>query len=85
MERLASTFSLAPNALKVLEKRYLKKNEEGKVVEAPEELFRRIANTIASADLKYGKSEEDASLKEEEFYLLMIAHHLFPLQTRGSQ
>ena len=46
--------SLTQNALKVLEKRYLKKNEEGKIVETPEELFGRIAGAIAAVDLKYG-------------------------------
>ena len=38
--------NLTPNAVKVLEKRYLKKNEEGKVVETPEELFQRVARVL---------------------------------------
>ena len=78
MKGLSSTISLSTNALKVLEKRYLKKNEEGKVVETPEELFRRIAKTIASADLKYGKSEADVLLVEEEFYSMMTALDFLP-------
>ncbi len=70
--------NLTPNALKVLEKRYLKKNEEGKVVEAPEELFRRIARSVAAADLKYGKSESDVALIEEEFYSMMVSLDFLP-------
>lgn len=78
MKGISSTISLSSNALKVLEKRYLKKNEEGKVVETPEELFRRISRTIASADLKYGKSEADVLLVEEEFYSMMTALDFLP-------
>jgi ribonucleoside-diphosphate reductase alpha chain len=74
----SATFGLTPNALKVLEKRYLKKNEEGKVTETPEDLFRRIAKTIASADLKYGKSEADVALVEEEFLDMITSLEFLP-------
>jgi ribonucleoside-diphosphate reductase alpha chain len=73
-----TTFGLTPNALKVLEKRYLNKNEEGKATETPEELFRRIATTIASADLRYGKSEADVALIEEEFFEMIISLEFLP-------
>ncbi|MBI4698126.1 MAG: vitamin B12-dependent ribonucleotide reductase [Nitrospirae bacterium] len=71
-------FDLSPNALKVLEKRYLKKNEEGKTVEAPQDMFRRVAGTIASADLKYGKAEGEIKLLEETFYELMTSLRFLP-------
>jgi ribonucleoside-diphosphate reductase alpha chain len=74
----SATFNMTPNALKVLEKRYLKKNEEGKVVETPEKLFRRIARTIASPDLKYGRSEADVALLEEEFYEMITSLDFLP-------
>lgn len=74
----SSKINLTPNSLKVLEKRYLKKNEEGKVVETAEELFRRIARTIASADLKYGKSEDGVALLEEEFYSIITSLDFLP-------
>ena len=35
---------LSENALKVLERRYLKKDEEGRVIETPEEMFLRVAS-----------------------------------------
>nr|MDA8029323.1 hypothetical protein [Nitrospiraceae bacterium] len=41
---------LSPNALKVLEKRYLGKDAEGKVTETPETMFRRVANAIAGVN-----------------------------------
>jgi ribonucleoside-diphosphate reductase alpha chain len=78
MESLTSTLSLASNALKVLEKRYLKRNEEGMVVEGPEELFRRIAKTIASADRFHGKSDSEVSLLEEEFYTMIASLDFLP-------
>ncbi len=71
-------FKLAPNALKVLERRYLKKNEEGRVVETPEELFRRVAKTIAAADRQYGRPEEDIRALEEEFYGIMTGLSFLP-------
>ncbi|MEM3438027.1 MAG: ATP cone domain-containing protein, partial [Nitrososphaerales archaeon] len=47
---------LTVNAVSVLEKRYLQKNEEGKVIETPKQMFERVARTIASADLFYNKA-----------------------------
>jgi len=66
------------NALKVLEKRYLKKNEEGKIVETPHELFKRVAKSIASADLHYGKSEPEADALTVSFYEMMTALDFLP-------
>ncbi|KAF0144809.1 MAG: ribonucleoside-diphosphate reductase alpha chain [Nitrospirae bacterium] len=70
--------SFTPNALKVLEKRYLKKNEEGKIVETPHELFKRVARSIASADLHYGGSEADAEALGVSFYDMMTALNFLP-------
>lgn len=78
MKGLQTGLQLTPNAIKVLEKRYLKRNEEGKVVETAAELFRRIARSIASADLKFGKTEADVLLLEEEFYALMTSLDFLP-------
>ena len=48
--------SLSPNAITVLEKRYLIKDDAGTPVETPEDLFWRVARTIAEADRRYGVS-----------------------------
>jgi len=58
---------LGENALKVLKKRYLKKNKNGVPVETPEEMFRRVARNIASADRIYNK-KANLTKTEEEFY-----------------
>ncbi|HYF81722.1 MAG TPA: ribonucleotide reductase N-terminal alpha domain-containing protein [Clostridia bacterium] len=61
---------LTSNAIKVLEKRYLIKDENGKTIETPEQMFRRVASTIAAADSLYDKSA-DTKATEEKFYKLM--------------
>ncbi|MBP6944197.1 MAG: vitamin B12-dependent ribonucleotide reductase, partial [Candidatus Omnitrophica bacterium] len=58
---------LSANSKKVLEKRYLRKDSEGRPIETPEELFRRVARNIASADLYYDP-DYNASKLEDEFY-----------------
>src|SRR4026207_886765 len=40
--------SLSPNAITVLEKRYLIKDDAGRPVETPEDLFWRVARAIAA-------------------------------------
>ena len=59
---------LTANALKVLEARYLLKDEAGKVVETPDEMFRRVARTGASAETMHGGN---ASEWEEKFHALL--------------
>jgi len=78
MKSVASSFNLSQNALKVLEKRYLKKNEEGNVVETPEQLFHRVAKTIASADTEYGKSVQEIEGLEAEFFEMMTSLDFLP-------
>jgi ribonucleoside-diphosphate reductase alpha chain len=78
MKDLSAGFSLTQNALKVLEKRYLKKDVVGKVVETPEELFRRVARTVASADFKYGTSEKDVKNLQDAFYEMITSLAFLP-------
>jgi ribonucleoside-diphosphate reductase alpha chain len=65
------------NAMKVLSKRYLKKDDTGKVLETAEEMFKRIAANIASADLKYHSSEEVRNI-EQKFYNVMARLEFVP-------
>ncbi len=75
---IATKLDFSPNALKVLKKRYLKKDNEGNTDEKPENLFMRVARTIASVDLKYGKSEPEVLHLEEEFYKLTTSLKFLP-------
>jgi ribonucleoside-diphosphate reductase alpha chain len=69
---------LSDNALKVLERRYLKKDERGKVIETPQELFERVAKAIAEADRAYGKSEEEVLLLKDAFYKIIADLEFMP-------
>jgi ribonucleoside-diphosphate reductase alpha chain len=71
-------FNLSQNAIKVLEKRYLKKNEEGKIVETPEDLFSRVARSIAVADAQYGRSFDDVAKLERDFYRMLTSLEFLP-------
>jgi ribonucleoside-diphosphate reductase alpha chain len=67
---------LSPNAITVLEKRYLLKNEAGVPVESPRDLFWRVARTVAEADLGYGATGADVEQVAGDFFGLM-AERLF--------
>lgn len=69
---------LSPNALKVLEKRYLKRDENGRVIETPQEMFLRVALNVASADKFYGKTDEEVERTAEEFFNLMADLDFLP-------
>ncbi len=68
---------LSVNAIKVLEKRYLKKDETGRVIETPKGMFRRVAGAIASADLIYDK-KIDVKKTEDDFYRIMSNLEFLP-------
>ena len=68
---------LADNALVVLACRYLKKDEHGRVVETPEDMFRRVAETIARADLLYDENA-DVDTLAGTFYEIMTSLRFMP-------
>ena len=75
--QVISGIKLSDNAIRVLERRYLIKNGEGSVIETPQELFRRVARHIASAELIYNP-EADVSIYEEAFYQLIESLEFLP-------
>lgn len=52
-------------------RRYLKKDKTGKVVETVDQMFRRVANTIAAKERKYGATDNQIKSIAEKFYHLM--------------
>ena len=69
--------SLSKNAVTVLERRYLKRDEQGKALETPADMFRRVAEAIASAESRLGTGNDAADLSEE-FYRMMTALEFLP-------
>jgi ribonucleoside-diphosphate reductase alpha chain len=69
---------LSENALTVLERRYLVKDENLRPVETPRELFWRVARAIALVDLQYGASGAEAQESAERFYHLMAGGLFMP-------
>lgn len=68
---------LTSNALEVLKARYFLRNAEGTISETAEDLFRRVAKEIATAELAIGNSS-NASYWEEQFYELMSELYFLP-------
>ncbi len=69
---------LSVNAIEVLKRRYLLKNERGEVIESPEMMLKRVASAIASAELRYGKSMDEMREMERQFLRLMTSLQFLP-------
>ncbi|HAM95408.1 MAG: Ribonucleoside-diphosphate reductase [Candidatus Azambacteria bacterium GW2011_GWB2_46_37] len=71
---------LTPNALKVLESRYLRKDVNGKLIETPSDLFKRVAQNIAAAEKIYNPNIGDDELfkTEEKFFRMKALLEFLP-------
>jgi ribonucleoside-diphosphate reductase alpha chain len=69
---------LSSNAITVLEKRYLVRDETGRPVETPEQLLLRVARTIAEPDRQYGASQGAVVALTEAFFELMARRQFMP-------
>jgi ribonucleoside-diphosphate reductase alpha chain len=72
-----SSLVLTPNAKIVLNKRYLKKDSDGQVIETPDDMFRRVARVVASADAFYGRKDQ-VKKSEKLFYQMMTRLEFLP-------
>ncbi len=70
--------NLSKNAIKVLEKRYLKRDAQGNPTEKPEDLFLRVASTLAAADKQFGASEQEILSTTKEFYDFITKRYFMP-------
>ena len=68
---------LTPQAITILEKRYLKKDAQGKVIESPEEMFWRVARNVAEAERFYGNRTSPEELSEV-FFRMMASLDFLP-------
>jgi len=65
-------------ALKVLEERYLQKNEKGEVVETPEDMCWRVSWEIASAEALWGQTKREVVAHAKEYYKLLVSREFLP-------
>ena len=68
---------LTENALRVLEKRILARDHYGRIVETPEDMFRRVARSVSEADLQHS-TPDDAAAAEESFFEIMSNLEFLP-------
>ncbi|BCG48164.1 Ribonucleotide reductase of class II [Citrifermentans bremense] len=68
---------LTKNALTVLEKRYLKRDQTGKTLETASDMFRRVATAIAQADAVFDKKADIGALSDK-FYTMMTNFEFLP-------
>ncbi len=75
---LEEKLNLSENAVKVLERRYLKRDKNGNCTETPSDMFRRVADTIAAGDLKFGKSQSEVKELSDRFYDTITHRYFMP-------
>ena len=73
----ARELELSPNALRVLEARYLRRDAAGRVIETPAELLRRVARAVAAAEAAFGPAGEVARW-EADFHELLASLDFLP-------
>ena len=69
--------SHAENARTILEARYLRKDDAGRVIETPEGMFRRVAHEVAKADIPFDGAES-AQRSEGDFFESMRKLEFLP-------
>lgn len=69
--------ALTKNALTVLERRYLKRDKQGNVLETPVQMFQRVARTIAEVERKFDEQADVAALTDA-FYSMMARLEFLP-------
>jgi len=66
------------NAILVLERRYLRKDEKGRVIESTGQMFRRVAKCMAEVEKQYGKSDSEVTKYKDEFYRMITSLEFIP-------
>ncbi|MDA8162098.1 MAG: vitamin B12-dependent ribonucleotide reductase [Desulfobacteraceae bacterium] len=74
---LKTSLPLSKNSVTVLARRYLQKDEQGRVIERPEDMFKRVAAAIAGAEALHDEKADIEALTET-FYELMTSLRFMP-------
>ena len=69
---------LSENAVVVMERRIVARDDEGDPIETPDQCFRRVARNLSQAELRYGGTEADRAATEADFYRLLSSLDFLP-------
>ena len=64
--------------IEILKERYLLGDKNGKIIEKPDDMFRRVAKAVSRAEEKYGRSKNEVKKFEEIFYKMMVNSRFLP-------
>jgi ribonucleoside-diphosphate reductase alpha chain len=70
--------NFSSNAIIVLKKRYLKKNDKGQAVETPKEMLSRVSRTIAEAERNYTQDDARVEKTARAFFEMMESLEFMP-------
>jgi len=77
MTQVPQEFSISPNAVKVLERRYLARDAEGRLTETPMQMFERVAAAVAAADEPF-RGVDGVERSRATFLQMMTALEFLP-------
>ena len=69
---------LSENAVVVMERRIVARDDQGDPIETPDQCFRRVARNLSQAELRYGGTEGDRAASEQDFYRLLSSLDFLP-------
>lgn len=75
---MKNEIKLSPTIMGIVEKRYLAKDETGKIAENVSDMFYRVAKSIAEADKEYGKNQKQVEALTDRFFNLMTNFEFMP-------
>src|SRR3989344_5114263 len=70
--------SFSPNALKMMKKRYLLRDEKGTILENPAQMLHRIAHALADVERQYGKNQFEIEQIERDFFYIIANKQFTP-------
>ncbi len=70
--------SFSDEALKILERRYLHKDNTGNLIETPRQMLERVAINVAKGDSLYGATEDEVQETSTKFFDIMASLKFLP-------
>ncbi len=78
IKREGLSLGFSENAIRVLEKRYLVRNENGDITETPKGLFLRVAGALAEMERRYGAPDAEIAEWTKKFFNVMTTFEFVP-------